>query len=176
MRERNKRVIFCTPFIFINIHLPRTRILLFDCVPCHFFLCQCVWIYGYFFNDNSARTYTSRTALLDQYCSTWMIKQPEVQNIYSTKVKQVEYCLNKFWKSKSNYNQRVCSDCHCICKYLWNYFVWIALSNIYHCYYVKKRVCWNFITVIFVPFHVVGICTEKKNILTGLCTLYLRNF
>lgn len=129
------------------------------CVPCHFFRCQCVLIYRYFFNDNSAKTYTSRTAVFNRSVLFYMNDKILVTRslikvffIYITKFKQVEYCLNKFWKSKSNYNQRVCSECHGICKYLWNYFVWIALSNIYHCYYVKERVCWNIITVIFVPF------------------------
>lgn len=31
-----------------------------------FFLCQCVLIYRYFFNDNSAKTYTSRTAVFNR--------------------------------------------------------------------------------------------------------------
>lgn len=31
-----------------------------------FFRCQCVLIYRYFFNDNSAKTYTSRTAVFNR--------------------------------------------------------------------------------------------------------------
>lgn len=106
MRKRNKRVIFCTPFIFINIHWPCTHILLFV-FHAIFFRCQCVLIYRYFFNDNSAKTYTSRTAVFNRsvlfYVNDKILvtrSSIKVFFIYITKFKQVEYCLNKFWKSK----------------------------------------------------------------------------
>lgn len=72
-----------------------------------FFRCQCVLIYRYFFNDNSAKTYTSRTAVFNRSVLFYMYDKILVTRssikvffIYITKFKQVEYCLNKFWKSK----------------------------------------------------------------------------